>query len=269
MLRNGKTVSVVVPIYNEEKTLKGVIDTLLEGELFDEIICINDGSTDKSKEILDSLDPKVRVIHLEENKGKGYAMVEGTKAANSELIFFFDADFDTPKIEPLNDLVNGMLGEDVDAVVGTFFEKKDLRKLTMDPINGQRVYYKKDIEPLYDQIADSRWGVEVLLNKAFKDRNVVNVLLKGLGHLNKHEKHSPKDAIQEYIQEGVEMGKALVPANKLNLEDNKILNKLYEVKDFVEFEKLTEKIKNTELKTGLLDYLNRYLSEFKDWLESN
>lgn len=269
MLSNGKTVSVVVPVFNEEKTLKGVLDTLLKGELFDEIICVNDGSTDKSREILNSYVSKVKVIHLDENKGKAYAMVTGINEAASDLIFFFDADFASPKIEPINKLFEPLLDERTDAVVATFYEKKDPRKLVFDPISGQRVYYKKDLLPLLDEIRDSRWGVEILLNKAFKKRNVEEVYLEGLGHLNKHEKHSPKDALQGYIQEGIEVAKAVVPKDKLNLEDSKILKKLPKAKNLVEFDKLVKKIRNKELRKTLRNYLDTYLSEIKSWFEAN
>ena len=269
MLKNGLTVSVVVPIYNEEKTLKGVIDTLLQGKLFDEILCVNDGSTDGSKKILDSLDSKVTVIHLKENKGKGYAMVTGVKKASSDLIFFLDADFTTPNIASLNKLLEPMLDKNTTASVGTLFDKKSPKKLLVDPICGQRVYYKKDLLPLLDKMKPSRWGVEILLNKAFKARKVAEVYLEDLGHLSKHLKHSPRDAIQDYIQEGIEMGKAVVPKNKLNKEDSKILKSLETAKNFVEYDQLIHRIKNKELKNALKDYVTKYLSDVREWLDSN
>jgi len=89
-LKKQRTVSAVVPVFNEEKTVAGVIKTLLENALIDEVICINDGSTDKSLSILKEFKDKIQLINLKENQGKGYALVEGIKKAKGEIVVFID-----------------------------------------------------------------------------------------------------------------------------------------------------------------------------------
>ena len=69
---------VLIPTYNNDRTLTGVIDGVLN--LTDQVIIINDGSTDQTKAILDQY-PALKVIHLPANKGKGFAIRTGFKSA--------------------------------------------------------------------------------------------------------------------------------------------------------------------------------------------
>lgn len=73
-----KNICVLVPTYNNEKTLKRVIDGILE--YTDQIIIVNDGSTDSTAAILYDY-PEIKIIHLPENKGKGNALKTGFREA--------------------------------------------------------------------------------------------------------------------------------------------------------------------------------------------
>lgn len=73
-----KKICVLIPTYNNEKTLKRVIDGVLE--YTQEVIVVNDGSTDSTAEILASY-PQLQVIHLPENKGKGNGLKTGFRKA--------------------------------------------------------------------------------------------------------------------------------------------------------------------------------------------
>ena len=88
-------VSVIVPIYNSEKYLTQCLDSIINQTLKDiEIICINDGSTDKSLSILkkySSIDNRIKIISTE-NKGAGAARNLGLELATGKYIAFVDAD---------------------------------------------------------------------------------------------------------------------------------------------------------------------------------
>lgn len=85
-------VSVIVPVYNAEKTIERCIESLLCQTLEGlEIIAVNDGSTDNTKEILDSYKDRIVVIN-QKNSGQGMARNAGINAANGEYIGFLDAD---------------------------------------------------------------------------------------------------------------------------------------------------------------------------------
>ncbi|MBT2724651.1 glycosyltransferase [Bacillus sp. ISL-46] len=86
--------SVVMAVYNGEEYLKEAIDSILHQTYTDfEFIIVNDGSSDKTREILNLIeDNRVRVIHLEENKGLANALNIGIQNANGEWIIRQDAD---------------------------------------------------------------------------------------------------------------------------------------------------------------------------------
>jgi poly-beta-1,6-N-acetyl-D-glucosamine synthase len=89
-------VSIVVPCYNEEDNVEEVV-TALDKMIYPdfEIICINDGSKDRTGEILDSLLPKfprLRVIHQAKNQGKAVGLNTAAVIANSEYLLCIDGD---------------------------------------------------------------------------------------------------------------------------------------------------------------------------------
>jgi len=91
----NKKVSIIIPVYNVEKYIRQCLDSILQQTLKDiEIIIIDDGSTDNSKEIVDeyqSLWDNVMVFH-KENGGQGSARNVGLQYATGEYIYFMDSD---------------------------------------------------------------------------------------------------------------------------------------------------------------------------------
>ena len=86
-------ISVVIPLYNKEKYIKRAIESVLN-QTFQkfEIIVVNDGSTDKSAEIVQNIkDPRIRLIN-QKNAGVSAARNRGIQEAKYEYIAFLDAD---------------------------------------------------------------------------------------------------------------------------------------------------------------------------------
>lgn len=87
--------SIIVPAYNEEKRMKPFLSELIEFSKENlknyELIVVNDGSTDKTLEILHDF-LEIKIITYKHNKGKGGAVREGVLMANGEKIIFIDAD---------------------------------------------------------------------------------------------------------------------------------------------------------------------------------
>jgi glycosyltransferase involved in cell wall biosynthesis len=90
-------ISIVIPIFNEEKTLEKIIVAVEKADVFDlekEIILVDDGSRDKSKEILEKNKGKHKILHHEKNRGKGAALRTGFKNATGDIILIQDADLE-------------------------------------------------------------------------------------------------------------------------------------------------------------------------------
>lgn len=83
-------VSVIIPAYNEEDTVAKVVQVVRNVSFVDEIIVVNDGSSDKTEE--EAIKAGALVINHETNKGKGEALYTGYKQAECDVIAFIDAD---------------------------------------------------------------------------------------------------------------------------------------------------------------------------------
>jgi len=88
--------SVIIPVYNEVKNIEEIIKRVQARKLATEIIIVDDGSQDGTRDILKKLDgkKKVRVMLHEKNQGKGAAVVTGMKAATGDILLIQDADLE-------------------------------------------------------------------------------------------------------------------------------------------------------------------------------
>jgi len=89
--------SILMPVYNEEATLQKAVDRVLAIDFQEgvevEFIIVNDGSKDRTAEILDALDhPSIRVFHQSPNQGKGAAISRAVKEATGDYVIICDAD---------------------------------------------------------------------------------------------------------------------------------------------------------------------------------
>jgi glycosyltransferase involved in cell wall biosynthesis len=117
------TLSVVMPIYNERRTLRPVFECVLAVTLSLELICVDDGSTDGSREILAELQRqhhKVRVFLQPRNLGKGAALRRGIQEATGNFFVIQDADLEyDPSDYPA--LLEPLIQRKADVVYGSRF----------------------------------------------------------------------------------------------------------------------------------------------------
>ena len=116
--------SIVIPCFNEEKSLRALVEKVLRfKDLEKEILIIDDCSTDNSKLIIEELSnthPEIRAIYLEKNSGKGFALKSGFKEVTGDLVLIQDADLEyDPK--DYSALIKPFKNADADVVYGSRF----------------------------------------------------------------------------------------------------------------------------------------------------
>ena len=130
-------VSIIVPIYNAEKSVARCIDSILSQEYTDfELILCDDGSTDKSGQIIDEYrekDERIRVLH-KENTGVSDTRNQGIAVAKGKYIQFLDAD-DWITVDATKLLVRTMKEGGCDLVISDFYR-----------VIGERISHKGDID---------------------------------------------------------------------------------------------------------------------------
>lgn len=88
--------SVIIPVYNESKSIEEILQRVQATDMATEIVVVDDGSVDGTRDILKKLDGKkhVRVIMHEKNQGKGAAVRTGLDAATGDVLLIQDADLE-------------------------------------------------------------------------------------------------------------------------------------------------------------------------------
>lgn len=169
------TLSVVVPAYNEQwrlpPALIDMIDYLDERQEGYEIIVVDDGSTDKTSEVVrkfQKIRPQVQLITLPKNCGKGYAVRQGVFKSRGEFVLFADADGSTPfaELERLRAALSGQ----VEIAIGS-------RALASTKTRVVTHWYRKYPGRLFSfcvnrlvlpQIADTQCGFKIFTARAAK-----------------------------------------------------------------------------------------------------
>lgn len=159
---NNPKFSIIVPVYNAEATIGRTIRTLKELDYEEyEVVLINDGSTDRTQEIVQELiegDKRFELITTT-NQGPGLARNEGIRQSNGEYLLFFDAD-DTPVKTILSDYAQLLKkNPKADLVVSSFiFRTMDEGKIVSEKENLVTEYhyltheeFMKDMYPLMNK----------------------------------------------------------------------------------------------------------------------
>ncbi len=255
-----KTCTAIVCAYNEEKTLAGVLHALIDSRQVDEIVVVNDGSSDETVSIVHGFGSRDDVcpISLPENRGKGYAMAEGILNARGELLLFVDADLLNLDRHFIAQTLAPMLSGEADMVIG-FPIREQRRSKAINPfrpLSGERAMFREDILPLVDLIRESRFGVETLINLHYgkEEKRVCYVPLRGLIHPIKLEKSGPTEALWLYAREASQIARAVAHHHPLvvaalGLDSNGIRERCNKVGQQLSVERIVPSLRRMPINT--------------------
>lgn len=249
-------VSVIICAYNEEMFVGQTIRELLRCPAAEEIIVVNDGSTDQTLAILESFGNKIKLISYKRNRGKGHAFVKGVKAASGRVIIILDAHLKGLKDKHLQQLNQPISKRKTNYVLGLRGKRDPLANLT-----GERAYLKDILVPHFGYFQKSRFGLETYLNSIFDPKWGQSVALKGLVHLRKRQKMPLNDVLPAYIQEVIEISKAKA---EIQLERHRQLKKILKpkkIRSLRALKKRLDKVKDKEISQLIETYVLPYIKK--------
>jgi glycosyltransferase involved in cell wall biosynthesis len=201
------TLTAIICAYNEEDNIKNILRSVSEISIINEVIVVNDGSQDQTGEIIKSLKliMDFKDIHYPKNMGKGCALAKGIESSKSEYLVFIDADLSNLNSNHIYQLVNPVINNEVDMVLGQATDTRINHNINpFKYFSGQRALRKKDILHILDRIKPSRFGVETIINLHYQatHKSIKYVNLKELKHPTKFDKTDSYIALKEFFMEG-------------------------------------------------------------------
>ena len=171
--------SIVIPVFNEERTLATIVDRVIAQVPYSfEILIINDGSTDKTANIIDTLvarDPRIRTAH-QPNSGKAAAVKRGFAMSRGQAVIIQDADLEYDPAE-IAHLVQPILDGFADVVYGSrFMVRRAARVLYFYHYVGNRILTLLSNVLTNMNMTDIETGY-----KAFRGDIIRNMKLKSRG----------------------------------------------------------------------------------------
>jgi len=266
-MKNNKKplVSAIVPVFNEEKRVGKVIGTLLKSNLIDEVICINDGSSDESLKILKGFGNKIKLINFKKNQGKGKAVVAGINEACGEFLLFCDSDLINFTLDHIKEMLAPILSGKTRVVFAVPTQNKTGKYWRHEVfLAGERIYPRDALLPHVSKLSRTKGagGSEVYLNTLFRRKEIKIVPLIGLKKPFKGSKWSSSLALKQGLLSviGVLQESGRIEIN--SIRDLKQLENLVQVDTFEGLITKIREIKNKRIKSILKKYFLKYIAKY-------
>ncbi len=184
-------VAAIIPAYNEEARITAVLNALTCVAAVDEVIVVNDGSTDGTAHAASAV-AGVRVVTLPHNKGKGGAMREGATRTEADVLLFFDADLVGLTPRHVQDLLAPVCSGEATMAMGIFKGGRlwtDMAQFFAPAITGQRAI-KREVFLHIPDLESVGYGIELAINDYVHSQGMIrkDVTLRGVTHPMKEEK---------------------------------------------------------------------------------
>jgi polyisoprenyl-phosphate glycosyltransferase len=182
-------IAAIIPTYNEERNVAGVLEVLHLSDILDEIIIVDDGSVDKTIEIVSKFaatDRRMQIIQHERNKGKGQAIFTGWAATSAPYLILLDSDLHALNPDHVLALMTPVLDHRTDMTLGLFWGghiNTDFSSWGMPFLTGQRGL-RAEILKYISREAASGYGFEIALTIAARQMGYHKLIipLKGVWH---------------------------------------------------------------------------------------
>jgi len=184
-------VSIIIPAYNEGRTIGGIVRAVIGHRDVREVIVVDDGSTDDTA--FRANDAGARVIRIEENRGKANAMDMGVKEAVSDIVLFLDADVLGFTHEKISTIIDPVISKRLEMHVGIIDRPKLVSKkvfYVLPVLSGLRALTKSLWYKVPREHRDG-FKIELALNHAARKwgKGTGYELIGGLEHVIKEKKH--------------------------------------------------------------------------------
>jgi len=168
------TLSIIIPVFNESKTIEQVVESVQRiacRGLEKEIILVDDGSTDDTRDKLKVEGEKLKVILKKRNEGKDAALRDGFRAANGDIVLIQDADLEYDPRD-YEKLLAPILAGQAEVVYGSRIGKSFLNKLftrisnlvtgqkLTDIMTGYKVFTREALDKVKNNLKENGFGFE-------------------------------------------------------------------------------------------------------------
>jgi glycosyltransferase involved in cell wall biosynthesis len=270
--KKTKKVSLVIPAFNEEKTIERVIKQAKLVKEISEIVVIDDGSKDKTSEIAKKLG--VNVIKHHKNLGKGEAIKTGISHTKEDIILFLDADLKDITDKKIKALIRPIIKNKADFVKAGFNLKKGrVTELAVKPMMNVLYPETNFKQPISGQFAgkrnflkniqiEPRWGIDIsiVLDAIKQGQKVVEVDIGELKHKARtmEEKAQMSQEVMETIMKKI--GYICSEHKIIIFSDKTLFSSIFSkrVKRYLEI------LKSKKIKIFLITK-NNIKTEFKDF----
>ncbi|MFH0853962.1 MAG: glycosyltransferase family 2 protein [bacterium] len=201
--------SIIIPVFNEAKTIKKILYLIKKtdiGNIEKEIIIIDDGSTDGTKDILKDIGAEYKIIFKNKNEGKGSAIKIGFLESSGDILIIQDADLEYNPNE-YSELIKPIIDGHADVVYGSRFSNYKphrilyfwhflinkfltlfsniLTNLTLSDMETcYKVFNRKSIDLIKNKITAKRFGIEPELT-ALVAKNKLKIFEVGISYFGR------------------------------------------------------------------------------------